>query len=455
MDKDEKKVGKKFDVFVIGSGIAGQTAAKACIAAGLKVAIADRREYGGVCANRGCDPKKVLLGATEAWEKAEQLQGKGLKSMPKINWKKLQKFKGSFTGPVPKTTEENLKKLGIKLYHQSPKFLDENSLSVEGKTVHADKIVIATGYEPRPLPFDGAKYLKESDDFLELKKLPKSILFIGAGYIGMEFAHMAARSGSKVTIIDSSERPLEPFDIDLVNELTQYSKKLGIQFIFKADVKSVTKTKKKFKISYKKGSKSESVKAHAMFNTAGRIPSVSELDLEKGKVEFDENGITVNSFLQSKTNPNVYACGDVSDQDVPLTPLSGRQGYVVGENIVNDNKKKLETPVIPSVVFTLPNLASVGYSEEEAKDRYKNVIVKEGSVPKWFNAKRINAPVYAYKIILNERTEDIVGAHILGPEAGETINLFAMAINNKLTARDIKRMIFTYPSWANDLKSMV
>ncbi|KKN54204.1 hypothetical protein LCGC14_0594550 [marine sediment metagenome] len=123
MEEDEKKVGKKFDVFVIGSGVAGQTVAKACVAAGLKVAIADRREYGGVCANRGCDPKKVLLGATEAWEKSEQLQGKGLKSMPKIKWKKLQKFKREFTGPVPKGTEENLKKLRIKLYHQSPKFL--------------------------------------------------------------------------------------------------------------------------------------------------------------------------------------------------------------------------------------------------------------------------------------------------------------------------------------------
>ncbi len=454
MEKGEK-VGKKFDVFVIGSGIAGQTAAKACVAAGLKVAIADRREYGGVCANRGCDPKKVLLGATEVWEMAKQLQGKGLESMPEIKWKKLQKFKRKFTSAVPKNTEENLEKLGMKLYHQSPKFLDENTLSVEGKTVHADKIVIATGYEPTTLPFNGAKLLKQSDDFLNLKKLPKSIVFVGAGYIGMEFAHMAARSGSKVTVIDFADRPLGDFDADLVKELTEYSKKMGIEFIFKADVKSIKKTKKKYKLSYKMGSKTESLKAHMIFNTAGRIPSISDLDLEKGNVAFDEKGIETDAYLQSKSNPNVYACGDVSDQDVPLTPLSGRQGYVVGENIVNGNKKKLDTPFIPSVVFTLPNLASVGYSEEEAKDRYKNVIVRQGSVPDWFNAKRINAPVYAYKILLNERTGEIVGAHLIAPEAAETINLFTMAINNKMTAKDVKRMIFTYPSWAGDIKSMV
>ena len=450
-----EKAAKKFDVFVIGSGIAGQTAAKACVAAGLKVAIADSREYGGTCANRGCDPKKVLMAATEAWESAKHLQGKGLKSMPKIKWKKLQKFKKKFTSAVPKTTEDNLEKLGMKLYHQSPKFLDENTLSVEGKTVHADKIVIATGYEPRPLPFDGAKHLQKSDDFLNLKKLPKSMVFIGAGYVGMEFAHMAARAGTKITVIDSGTRPLKAFDKDLVKELLEYSKEIGIEFIFKADVKAIEKGKKKYSISYKKGSKSESIKAHMIFNTAGRIPSVSELDLEKGNVALNDTGVEVDGYLQSKTNPNVYACGDVSDHDVPLTPLSGRQGYVVGENIVKGNKKKLETPVVPSVVFTLPNLASVGYSEEEAKDRYKNVIVKQGSVSQWFNAKRINAPVYAYKIILNERTEEIVGAHILGPEATETINLFTMAINNKMTAKDIKRTIFTYPSWANDVKSMV
>lgn len=451
----EKTIVKKFDVFVIGSGIAGQTAAKACVAAGLKVAIADRREYGGVCANRGCDPKKVLLGPTEAWEKALQLQGRGLIGMPRIKWKKLQKFKRKFTSAVPKKTEENLEKLGIKLYYQSPKFLDENTLSVEGKTVYADKVVIATGYEPQPLAFDGAKYLKESDDFLNLKKLPKNIVFVGAGYIGMEFAHMAARSGSKVTVIDFADSPLGSFDSDIVKELTEYSKKMGIEFIFKAEVKSIKKTKKKYKLSYKKGGKSESVKSHLMFNTAGRIPSISELDLEKGNVAFDEKGIDTDAYLQSKSNPNVYACGDVSDHDVPLTPLSGRQGYVVGENIVKGNKKKLDTPFIPSVVFTLPNIASVGYSEAEAKDRYKNVIVKHGSVPDWFNAKRINAPVYAYKILLNERTEEIVGAHLIGPEAGETINLFTMAINNQMTAGDIKRTIFTYPSWANDVKSMV
>ena len=455
MGKENKESKANYDVFVIGTGVAGQTAAKACVQAGLSVAIADRREFGGVCSNRGCDPKKVILGATEAWQLSKHLKGKGLKNTPKISWKKLQKFKENFTKAIPKKTEEKLNKLGIKLYYQSPKFLSENTLLVEGTTIQAKKIVIASGYEPRPLDIDGAKYLLQSDDFLNLKKLPKRILFIGSGYIGMEFAHMAARAGSKVTVIDSGQRPLSNFDKDMVDALTSYSKNLGIEFIFNADVRAVKKKKNKFIISYKKNKKSVEVKTNLVFNTAGRIPSISELDLEKGNVAFSEDGVTVNTYLQSKTNQNVYACGDVSDHDVPLTPLSGLQGHIVGENLVNGNKKKADTPVIPSVVFTLPNLASVGYSEAEANERYKNVTVKQGSGADWFNAKRINAPVYGYKILLNERTGEIVGAHLIGPEVGETINLLAMAINNKLTAHDIKSMIFTYPSWGNDLKKMV
>ena len=236
--------GKKFDVFVIGSGVAGQTVALKCAKAGMRVAIADNREFGGTCANRGCDPKKVLLAATEAFDMAQRLKGKGIEGNLKISWKKLQKFKGSFTDSIPARTEEKLREAGIKLYHQSPSFEGKQSLLVEGKKVKAEKIVVATGYEPRKLIVKGSKFLQTSDDFLNLKKLPKKIVFVGAGYIGMEFAHMAARCGVKVTVIDFAKRPLGNFDEDIVEELVKASKKLGIKFIFEADVRQVKHLRK-------------------------------------------------------------------------------------------------------------------------------------------------------------------------------------------------------------------
>lgn len=156
---------KEYDVFVIGSGTAGKTVAYDCVSEGMTVAIADNREFGGTCANRGCDPKKVLVGITEAFQLAKNLEGKGIVEAPKIDWTSLQKYKATFTAAVPAATERDLKEAGIDMYHQSPKFLDENTLSVEGKTVKAKKIVIATGLKPFELKISGREHLRVSDDF--------------------------------------------------------------------------------------------------------------------------------------------------------------------------------------------------------------------------------------------------------------------------------------------------
>lgn len=446
---------KKFDVVVIGSGSAGQTVAERCSKNGLTVAVADNRMFGGTCANRGCDPKKVLLGATEVWHKSHNLKGYGIDQQPTINWKKLQKFKRTFTKAVPARTENWFNNLGVHLYHQSPQFIDENTLRIEGKTVHAKHIVIATGQIPRPLDFEGSDYLKTSDDFLNLKKLPKHILFIGAGYVGMEFAQMAARAGSKVTIIEHGERPLKAFDRDLVSLVTAISKDLGIKFIFKSEVTKIKKLRKNLKVTYLENGKEKELKSKLIFNTAGRIPAIAELQLNRGNVAFSNKGIKVNDYLQNTTNPNVYACGDVSEQSLPLTPLSGIEGALVAENIIRGNKKTVKIPTVPSAVFILPNLASVGLSEDEAKKRYKNSTVNYQSIPNWFNAKRTREDAYAFKIIINALTNQIVGAHLLSANAAETINLFAMAINNGTTADELKKMIFTYPSFSNDIKSML
>ncbi|PQV49024.1 glutathione reductase (NADPH) [Jejuia pallidilutea] len=446
---------KEFDVFVIGSGVAGRLVAEKCAKQQLKVAIADNRAFGGTCANRGCDPKKVILGPTEVLELSKNLKGKGIVSLPTLNWKALQKFKRTFTEFIPKAVEDNLEELGIELYHQSPKFIDETTLTVEGKTVSAKKIVIATGNIPRKLDFKGNSLLKTSDDFLNLKKLPKHIIFIGTGYIAMEFAHMAARCGSKVTMLDHNATVLNQFDDDLVSELIDISKQLGIKFVFNAEVVKVKKLKKNFKVQYIKADKKIAIKAQMVINTSGRVPAIATLNLEKGNVAYTNAGISYNHFMQNPLNKNVYSCGDVSAHSKPLAPLSGMEANIVAENIINGNTKKIDTPLVPSVVFTLPNLASVGLNEEEAKKRYKNIIINYKSASDWYNAKRINTKAYAYKILMNKRTNEIVGAHLLGPQAAETINLFAMAISKKMTANDIKGLVFTYPSWCNDIKDML
>ncbi|GGW57714.1 glutathione reductase (NADPH) [Winogradskyella epiphytica] len=446
---------KHYDIFVIGSGIAGQTAAKACAKAGLKVAISDKREFGGTCATRGCDPKKVLLQFADFYQKAKHWNGIGVSKLPKLNWEAVQQFKSSFTDPVPLSTEKNLSKLGVDLYHQSPRFISESEVIVEGKTISADKFVIATGFVPRSLDFEGAELLKISDDILNMKKIPKSALFIGSGYVGMEFCYMLSTLGCKVTMIDIGEQALSQFDSYLVEKLTSVLKNNGVKFIFNAQASKVEKLNKNFLLTYKSNGKTETIKARKVFNTSGRVPAIQKLDLDKANIKSDNTGVLVNDFMQSVSHKNVYACGDVSSKSLPLTPLSGLQGYIAGHNIINGNSKVFTNPLVPSVVFTQPQLATVGYSEEEAKRRYKSVIVYKGDSKNWFNAKKENAEAYAYKIIVNERTQKIVGAHILSSQANENINIFAMAINSGLTVDQFKKQIFTYPSYTNDLKSMM
>jgi len=448
---------EEFDVFVIGTGTAGKGVAKDCAKAGWKVAIADNREYGGTCPNRGCDPKKVLVGITEIIERSQNMLGLGISKMPEVNWQDLQKFKYKFTGAIPAATEKDLAALGIKMYHQSPKFLDENTLSVEGKTVKTKKIVIATGNKPMPLKIPGAELMLNSDDFLELEKLPESMIFIGAGYIGMEFAHIAARLGVEVTVIDTEPRPLSNFDEDMVAHLTEASEAIGIKFIFNAKASKVEKLRKYLRVTAEtKNGEEISAKAELIFNTAGRVPSIDELELEKGNVAFTNKGISVNEHLQNTTNPSVYACGDVSDSEgLPLTPLSSQESRVVSANLLGKyNKTEAHYPPQPSVVFTLPNVASVGLSEQQAKERGFDYVVKHKSVPSWFNSKRIANQHYAFKVIKDKETEKVLGAHLVGPDAGEMINMFVMAMCGGLSCHDLKAMIFAYPTWSNDIKGM-
>lgn len=446
---------KHYNVFVIGSGIAGQTVAKACVKQKLTVAIADNREFGGTCANRGCDPKKILLQFSAFLEQSHRLEKIGVSKLPKISWKKVQQFKTQFVEDIPVKTEENLKELKIDLYHQSPEFINENQVLVEGKTISADYFVIATGNTPRILPIKGNQYLETSDTILNMEKVPKSASFIGSGYVGMEFATMLAILGCKVTVFEQGDKALSNFDQFLVEKLIVKMKDLGVNFIFNSEVSSIEKLNKNLRIKYKENGKKKRHKSRKVFNTAGRVPSVKDLKLDNANIKLDETGIVVNDFLQSTTNKKVYACGDVSSLSLPLTPLSGLQGYIVGENIINNNKKEFQFPVVPSTVFTQPNLSSIGLQEDEAKKRYKNILVFKGEATDWFNAKKSNQNTYAYKIIVNKRTEEIVGAHILSERANENINLFSMAISNKMTVSEFKRLIFTYPSYSNDLKAML
>ena len=447
---------KNYDLFVIGAGVAGMTIASKAAKNGLNVGITDKQQYGGTCALRGCDPKKVLIGPTEASYHAGHLIGKGINQQPEINWPDLMDFKQEIIEDMPSQIEAGFKTQGIDMYHEAASFLSENILSVGEKEIKADKIVIATGARPRTLEFPGAEFAMTSTDFLDLPEMPESLLFIGGGYIGFEFAHIAARAGAEVTIVHRSKKPLKNFEEDIVSHLIEASEDLGINLVLETEVCGIEKIDAGYKVKGNYKGEYRFFGADLVVNSAGRVPDISELNLDKAGVEFNQRGIIVNEYLQSSTNPGVYAAGDVAaTEGLPLTPVSTLEGYLAADNIIEPGANKVEYPPIPTVVFTLPTMAAVGLTETRADAEGYDYKVNYQDASGWFNAKRQQVPAYAFKVIIDKDTDTILGAHLIGPNAEEVINLFALYIKTGLEVTEIKKMVFTYPTLASDIKYML
>ena len=446
---------ENYDLIVIGSGSAGSVAASKCNQAGWKVAVIDERPFGGTCALRGCDPKKVLHGAAELYDWQKRMKGKGVNGEIVIDWPELMAFKRNFTAPVPEQRERAFNKQGIDTYHGKAAFSSETTVTVGGTELIGEKFLIATGAMSRPLPFSGSEYLTESDAFMELDALPETIVCVGGGYISFEFAHLAARAGANVHIIQRGDNPLKQFDPDLVNVLLEKTRELGIKVHVGHEVKKITKTADSYLVHAQTQTGDQTFKADLVVHGAGRVPAL-DLALEKGGVVSEKAGISVNKYLQSVSNQRVYAAGDVvATPGLPLTPIASMESHIVAKNLLEDNQQAVDYQATPSVVFTVPKLASVGMSVEEAERSKRNIEIKYEQVANWFTYKRTNQSHAAFKIIIDQDEDKILGAHLLSEEADELINHFATAIQVGLTTKALKQMVYAYPTAASDIAHML
>jgi len=445
-----------YNFIAIGSGSGALGAAFRIQKEGWKVAVIDSLSFGGTCAQRGCDPKKVLVGAAEIIDRIDRMSDKGISGGSKINWSDLMAFKNTFTEPVPNSRTESMKKAGIVPISGRAKFIGENTIQVNGDVLEADKILLANGAKPAPLNIEGEEYLTYSDEFLALNELPGNIIFIGGGYISFEFAHIAARAGSSVTILHRGERPLNQFDKDLVRLLTDRTNEIGIDIHVNTDVKKIEKIGSELIVHGITDRIEKTFKGGLIVHGAGRIPDVDDMNLDKGNVQFDKKGITVNEYMQSVSNENVYAAGDVSGSPgLPLTPVAGMESRVAAHNILNGNELKPDYTATPSVVFTLPPLASVGMREEQAKKQNIQYKTNYQETPEWYSSKRTGEQHSASKILIDEKTDTILGVHLLGDHYEEVINLFAMAIRFGIRTKELKKMIYAYPSRSSDVVYML
>lgn len=445
-----------YDLVVIGSGSAGSGPATICREAGWTVAVVDDAPLGGTCALRGCDPKKVLVGGAHTLEQHRRFQARGIfTSQIDLDWPALMAFKRSFTEPVPNNRAESFHAAGIDTYHGTAVFLNENTLQVGADTLRARKIVLANGAKPIALDIPGAEVVIDSTEFLELDRLPPRILFIGGGYISFEFAHIAARAGSQVQILHRSSQPLGQFDADLVSALVESTRQAGLLVRLNTEVRTIEARAGAFHVYAESHGKAAEFDADLVVHGAGRVPALAGMNLDAAGVEATRRGVVVNEFLQSVSNPDVYAAGDVAASGPPLTPVAGMEGRIVAQNLLHGNRAEPDYRAIPSVVFTIPALARVGMSESEARAEGRSVRVNHLDTTEWYSSRRLNIAKSAAKIIVDENNDTILGAHLFGPEAEELINLFALAIRFEIPAAELKRTIYAYPSAGSDLVYMV
>src|SRR2546429_1842768 len=446
---------RQCDLVVVGTGVTSAVATR-CREAGWPVAVIDSKPFGGTCALRGCVPKKILVGAAEAVQAARDLAGHGVRADGvTLAGPELMAFKRSMVDPTPRRTEEAWAKIGVEPFHGRARFVGPTMLAIGEDRIVGRRILLAAGAKPAPLSFPGAERLTTSEEFLNLDRLPSRLVFVGGGYISFEFAHVAARAGAEVTIVHRATRPLEAFDPDTVDLLVKRTRELGIRVELDTEVRRVDAAAGGVVVRGRQNGGERRFEADLAVHGAGRVPDIDDLDLEVAGVKRDKHGIIVNQFLQSVSNPAVYAGGDAAANGPQLTPKADHDALVLTENLLQGNHRTPNYEGFASSVFTVPPLASTGLSEAAARARGSKVRVNSQETSGSFNTRRVGETVSGFKVLVEKETGRVLGAHLLGPQADEVINLFAVAIRLGLPADDLKETLFSYPTFGSDIRFML
>ncbi|MDF1590703.1 MAG: NAD(P)/FAD-dependent oxidoreductase [Desulfobacterales bacterium] len=450
---------REFDALIVGSGTAGQTAAYDLQEKGLKVAVVEKSDRpGGTCALAGCQPKKWFYEVTETVARSKHLTGKGVAKAARGVWTTIQKQKSGFTSRIPSGTVKGLESAGIAYVKGNARFIDTGTLAVDGKSLKAGHIILATGARPMELPIEGNEYLATSDDFLGLKKLPRRIVFVGGGFVAFEFAHFAARLGLsnvRIDILEVTDRPLGPFDPEMVDLLMAASREEGIRVHTGIQITSI---QKKAGETIIRTDPRRIFKADLVVHGAGRIPNVEFLDLEAGKIQYSKKGVTVDKGMKT-SNPRVYAVGDCA-ATIQLARVADYEAHVAAKNILAEHglskSARIDYGAVPAVLFTYPQYGMVGKTEAALKQEgndYRRSFEKNLG---WPTYKRIGLKHAAYKILVGEENR-ILGAHFLSDNTGGLVHTLKLAMVNGIPADELYRqcIMSPYPTRESDLIYML
>ena len=450
----------QFDVVIIGSGPGGYVCAIRCSQLGLKTALVEKyKTLGGTCLNVGCIPSKSLLDSSHHYEEAiHNFNHHGIEigDKVKINFKQMIKRKSDVVEQTTKGIDFLMQKNKISLFEGLGSFIDKNTVKVEGKEkkeIKTKNIIIATGSKPGSLPFiqiDKERIIT-STEALSLNEIPKKLLVIGGGVIGLELGQVYKRLGSEVTVIEYADRITPIMDSSLSRELMKVMKKQGVKFYLSHQVSSVKRKGKMVEVKAKDKKDSEVVfEGDYCLVSVGRKPFTENLNLGKVGINLNDLGqVEVNEKMQTSVS-NIYAIGDVVRGSM-LAHKAEEEGVMVAE-ILSGQKPHINYNLIPNVIYTWPEVASVGKTEEELKEN--QISYKVGQFPmRALGRSRASMDTDGFvKILADSKTDEILGVHIIGARAADLIAEGVIAMEYRASAEDIARISHSHPTYAEAIK---
>ncbi|CAN5883257.1 glutathione-disulfide reductase [soil metagenome] len=441
-----------FDLFVIGGGSGGVRAGRMAAQRGARVALAEAAELGGTCVNVGCIPKKLYSYAAGYAEAFAEASGFGwtLPEAPRFDWSHLKSQRAAEIKRLNGVYASLLKTANVTLLNGWAQLIDGHTVDVDGTRYTAKNLLIATGGTPWVPKLPGREHVLTSDAMFDLDPFPKRLLVVGGGYIACEFASIFNGLGAQVTHIHRRAHLLSGFDDDVRQFLAGEMRKAGVDIRLSNEVDSISRGPEGLHVMLSRGT---TIEVDTVLFATGRVPNTQALGLDAAGVEVDEDGaIAVDAHYKTSV-PSIYAIGDGSTS-VQLTPVALAEAMVVVDSLFGDAKRKLDYEFIPTAVFTHPNIGTCGYSESEARAKFGKVTIFCSEFKALRHTLSASTERTFMKLVVDKASDRVVGLHLVGPDAGEVVQGFAVAMRAGATKAMFDSTIGIHPTVAEEFVTM-
>ncbi len=443
--------GFDYDLFVIGAGSGGVRAARFAANFGARVAVAEERYLGGTCVNVGCIPKKLLVYASHVAEEIADARAYGWTTEPpRFDWPTLIRNKDKEITRLNGIYEQLLRNAGVEIITERALVTGPQTVSIAGRTLRAERILVATGGWPQVPLIPGREYAITSNEAFHLEQLPPRIVIVGGGYIAVEFAGIFHGLGVETTLVHRGEVFLRGFDQDLRVALAREMTREGVRLQFGVTVTAITRTADGLVLTLSSG---ETLTADLVMYATGRVPNTTGLGLHEAGVALDAQGaVIVNDHYQTSV-PSIYAIGDVTNR-VNLTPVALAEAMAFTRQVYGGMDASVDYEAIPTAVFSNPNLGTVGPTEEDARKRYGDIVVFKSNFTPLKHTLTGRGEKTLMKLLVDRASDRVVAAHMLGPDAGEIIQGIAIAIRAGATKAQFDSTIGIHPTAAEEFVTM-